>query len=321
MSSRVSALGSRPLSESASRTSLDELVGVELARGDVDRHADLIAGLAPCGALPAGLLQHPLADLYDQAGLLQQRDEVVGLDDPARRAAPPDQRLHAGGAHVPQIERRLVDEEELVPLQCDAQVHLELHPALDRVLHHRLEHDITVLPVPLRAVHRDVRVTQQIPGREPVPHRDPDARRHGHGGCVISVSERERLLERFQQPLGDELRAGRERQLFGDHDELIAPETPERVGGAHDTVQSRGYRPQQLVPGVVTERVVDGLEVVQVDEQRRDRRLAAARAHQHLLGAVQDQGPVRQPRKRVVGRHERELLLAPAELLIGAVAL
>ena len=58
-----------------------ELVGVELARRDVDGDADRVPGLAPGGALSAGLLQHPLADLDDQAGLLQQRDEVIGLHD------------------------------------------------------------------------------------------------------------------------------------------------------------------------------------------------------------------------------------------------
>jgi hypothetical protein len=121
--------------------------------------------------------------------------------------------------------------------------------------------------------------------------------------------QRERLLERFQQPLGDELRARREREIFRDHDELIAPEAPERVGGAHDAVQARRDRSQQLVPGVVTQRVVDALEVVQIDEQRRDRRVVATRAHQHLLDAVEDQRPVRQPRQRIVGGHERELLI------------
>ena len=50
-------------------------------------------------------------------------------------------------------------------------------------------------------------------------------------------------------------------------------------------------------------------------------RLVAARAHQHLLDAVEDQRPVRQPGQRVVGRHERELLLAAGELLVGALAL
>ena len=46
-----------------------------------------------------------------------------------------------------------------------------------------------------------------------------------------------------------------------------------------------------------------------------------ARAREHLLDAVEDQRPVRQPGQRVVGRQERELLLAARELLIGSLAL
>ena len=52
-----------------------------------------------------------------------------------------------------------------------------------------------------------------------------------------------------------------------------------------------------------------------------DRCCCAPRAGQHLLGAVEDQGPVGQPGERVVGGQEGELLLAAGELLVGAPAL
>ena len=44
-------------------------------------------------------------------------------------------------------------------------------------------------------------------------------------------------------------------------------------------------------------------------------------AGEHLLNAVADQRPVRQPGQRVVGGQERELLLAAGELGVGALAL
>jgi ABC-type phosphate/phosphonate transport system substrate-binding protein len=46
-------------------------------------------------------------------------------------------------------------------------------------------------------------------------------------------TELERPLERFEQPLGDQLGARRQRELLGDHDELVAAEAAERVGVAH----------------------------------------------------------------------------------------
>ena len=63
------------------------------------------------------------------------------------------------------------------------------------------------------------------------------------------------------------------------------------------------------------------LEVVEVDEQRGRRGLAAPRAHEQLLDAVEDQRPVGEAGQRVVGGQEGELLLAPGELLVGVPAL
>ena len=80
--------------------SSDELVGVELASGDVHGDADRIGGLTPRGDLSAGLVQNPLSDLDDQPRLLEQRDEIVGLNDPAHRVLPADQGLHPVGGHI-----------------------------------------------------------------------------------------------------------------------------------------------------------------------------------------------------------------------------
>ena len=94
-----------------------------------------MSALAPASALPASLLEHPLAHIHDQPGLLEQRYEVVWLDDSARAAAPAQQRLHSGGHHATQVERRLVEQEELVVLERAAQIHLEFHALLHKVLH------------------------------------------------------------------------------------------------------------------------------------------------------------------------------------------
>ena len=67
-------------------------------------------------------------------------------------------------------------------------------------------------------------------------------------------------------------------------------------------VQPRGDGPQQLVAGGVPEGVVDVLEAVDVDVQRRDRDLLPARAGEHLLGAVERQHAVGQAGQRVVQR-------------------
>ncbi len=57
----VSAAGSRPLSVERAFDVGDQLVGVELASGHVDGHADRVPGRPPGGALVAGLLENPAA--------------------------------------------------------------------------------------------------------------------------------------------------------------------------------------------------------------------------------------------------------------------
>ena len=55
----------------------------------------------------------------------------------------------------------------------------------------------------------------------------------------------------------------------GDHDELVPAEAPKRVGVAYDAIESLRDRSQELIAGAVAERLVDALEVVEIDEQRR----------------------------------------------------
>ena len=61
-------------------------------------------------------------------------------------------------------------------------------------------------------------------------------------------------------------------------------------------------RLQQLVAGFVAERVVDVLELVEIDEQHGAGVAVAAAARQQLLDAVADQRPVGQPGQAVMQR-------------------
>ena len=55
--------------------------------------------------------------------------------------------------------------------------------------------------------------------------------------------------------------------LLAHDDELVAAEAGDQVAGAHRRAQPVGHLDEQLVAGGVAERVVDDLEVVQVQEQ------------------------------------------------------
>jgi hypothetical protein len=65
---------------------------------------------------------------------------------------------------------------------------------------------------------------------------------------------------------------------------------------------------QDFVSGGVSEAVVHGLEIVEVDEHDGDLGHAASRAHQCMLDAIGEQCTVRELRHRVVKRLVCELL-------------
>ena len=91
--------------------------------------------------------------------------------------------------------------------------------------------------------------------------------------------------------------------------ELVATEPGNRVRRAHGALEALRHLPQDRVAGRVAEAVVDGLEVVQVDEHDADRPAAADRAHDRLLDAVCEQRSVGEARDRVVEGLVCELIL------------
>jgi hypothetical protein len=69
-----------------------------------------------------------------------------------------------------------------------------------------------------------------------------------------------------------------------------------------------------LIAGVVAERVVHELEVVEVEEHHADAELVPASARERELEHLLEQDAVRQARELVVVREERDLLLRPLAL-------
>ncbi len=120
------------------------------------------------------------------------------------------------------------------------------------------------------------------------------------------------------EPLGDHLGPAPERRPFGQDDELVAAEPPDGVALPEDADEPMGHGLEDLVAGVVAQRVVDVLEVVEVDEQRGHRSVLAPGADEHLVGSVEDQGAVGEAGQRVVQRHVEELGLGL--LALGDVA-
>jgi hypothetical protein len=104
-----------------------------------------------------------------------------------------------------------------------------------------------------------------------------------------------------------------------DHDELVAAQPRHGVRLAHCGREPLRNRLQQLVAGIVTEGVVDPLEVIEIEEQARDVRAVSLRLGEDLLQPLVEQRSIRQSGENVmlrelVGVRRRDLeLLGPLD--------
>ena len=89
--------------------------------------------------------------------------------------------------------------------------------------------------------------------------------------------------------------------------ELVAAESGDRVAGPDRLPQPLGHLDEQEVAGRVTEKVVDLLEAVEVEEEDRD--AVATDGVERVLDAVAEQRAVRERRQRVVEGGVDELVL------------
>ena len=232
---------------------------------------------------------------HDEAGLLGCRDELGGLDQAALGVPPADERLEAGQPTVAEVHERLVVEHEVAAADGVLELGPELLAPDDGEVHPRLEELDATLAARLGGVHREVRVTEQVFGRR---SRLGDGHAGAAAGEHLLALEVERRAEGGQHPLGDAARGLAVRLLQQDR-ELVATEAGDRVLRSHDPAQPLGNRRQQLVAGRVAEAVVDGLEVVQVEEHDGQRATRALAGH-GMRQAVREQGPVRQPGQGVM---------------------
>ena len=240
----------------------------QLARRRVDRDPRRQVQRGPLRRLTARLLDHPGADARDQAGLLGVRDELVGRHEPLLGIVPAHQRLDPEQRARAEVVDGLVVEPELVLGQRAPQPRGERQAAVAVAGVLRVE-GIRVAAGALGLVHRGVGVLEQLSGDDAVVRADRDADR-GSEPELGSV-EHERVVERGQDLGGHRLGAGR-LDAGADQHELVAAQPGQQVAGAGDVADALGDLDEHLVPGGVPERVVDELEVVEVDVQRRDRR-------------------------------------------------
>ena len=110
--------------------------------------------------------------------------------------------------------------------------------------------------------------------------------------------------------LGDLVQRGMVGRRGGDHGELVAAEPRHEIVAAHDVRQPQRDVADELVADRMAERVVDVLEMVEVDVEHRRRRAAALDLGDHRLQPLAEEIPVRQAAQRVVQREIAQPVLA-----------
>ena len=280
---------------------LDEVARLELHARQVHRHRRTVEHAAgPALGTARRLVQRPAADRQHQAALLGDRDELVRQQQAAARMAPADQRLAADEGTVAGAQLRLEVQHELAARQALGQLALEHERGIRRAGRAGVEELHVGAPARLGQVHRRVGMLDQLARARAVLRVECDAdRRRDRDRPPFGV---ERRLDRREQLARDVLHVAAVAGIGEQHQEFVAAEARHQIGGAQAGGDAQRHRLQQPVAGQVAERIVDALEVVEVDEQQRQRRAVLAAGVRQLLEVLDEGGAVRQAGQRVVVR-------------------
>ena len=269
-------VGSASLKRSSRRSAKPRRA--QLARGEVERDVGPQALRAPGGGLRDHGVDDPVADRLDQPAVLGGGDELAGRDHPALRVVPAQQRLDGDGGAAGDLEDRLVVQLELAAGQRPAQAGGERQLAGGAGVLAGGEADRSAA-VALGLVERGVGALEQV--RHVVAVGGEQSRRRcWPRSRTRGLRSSNGALERRQHVVGDAAgrRAGVAVEVGEQEHELVAAVAGEQVGGAAAAGEARGDLAQQLVARGVAERVVDDLEVVEVDVEHRGGEVVAAGA-------------------------------------------
>ncbi len=165
-----------------------------------------------------------------------------------------------------QVDDRLIVQLELVPLDRLAQIHLDLAPVVDLLVHRAVVEPVGAAGARLDGVEREVGRHQQIVGVVAVvrPDRDADA---DAGADPITV-DLVGLADRLDEALGQRLERGARRRPTARRPRIRRRRAgPGRRLSCSDCFSRFADLLQQQVADPMAERVVDDLEAVEIEEQ------------------------------------------------------
>ena len=207
------------------------------------------------------------------------------------------ERLHSHDRVGVELDDGLVVGHELSSLERVAQIALGLE-ALEGLGAHRLVEDLEAgLAVTLGLVHGGVGVAQDRVGGPEVRGQDhADARARNH----LGGAEPHRLADRGAEARDYLLRGRAVRHVKAEDRELVAAEARHRVHRSGGPREPPSDGDQELVTGVATQRVVDQLEPIDVDQEHGQGPPVLLAGGERDRQVVHEHGAVGQPGERVV---------------------
>ena len=165
----------------------------------------------------------------------------------------------------------------------------------------------------LGPVHRGVGVAQHVFRAVVSRARQRNADADAGEDLVPAHFQRRRQL--LVNPLGNAGGVRFAADLIEQDGELVAAEARERVARSNAALEAPSDTDEELVAGLVSEAVVDGLEAIEIEVEHREGRGAERplRALKEVLQAVDEQRSIRQIGERIVER-------LPLQLLLGLLA-
>ena len=165
-----------------------------------DRLTESLMCAGQAAASAHALLQDPGAERHDQPGVLGERDEAVGRDQPLGRVPPADQRLGAARLARRHVDHRLIVDLELLARQRVAQLVLQAVARVDLRGHLRIEEVEAVAAGRFGAIEREVGLLQQLVRVDAVLRRERDA--DAGADAHLAAVELERLGDQLDDPHG-----------------------------------------------------------------------------------------------------------------------
>ncbi len=224
-------------------------------------------------------------------------NEAIRHDQAQFRVLPADECLDTNDQSVFQADQRLIMENEFPLDQRTTQVAFH-QQSIERRGIHFAGIELEVIPSHLLgSIHCGIGILEQHFQIQAIVRINADAQRWRDREFM--ARDFEGAPEDLNQPMGHFGRRSRMKSGHGKN-EFITAQPRQGINAPHDAIQSPRHLAQQLVADTVTQRIVDALEMIQVEKNDGNFSLLALGSRQHLHKTFAQQAPIRQSGQHIV---------------------